>query len=152
MAGHSWSTPLQSLLQGSTTHHLKTPRCPSLLLPYKRAGQGSTRDTGQTQAKSQVLANKSTQLRDQHLKQSPLYSFFLSLRLGRGALSHKLVTPMQAPWCKEIQNSPLPAGRRAFFCPNQDKPRVFSLHHHQVRDTQHSLVGLGPPQDRTLTH
>jgi hypothetical protein len=43
IAGHSWSTPLQSLLQESTTHHLKTPRCPGLLLPYKRADQGSTR-------------------------------------------------------------------------------------------------------------
>jgi hypothetical protein len=43
MAGHSWSTPLQPLLQGSTTHHLKTTRCPGLLLPYKRAGQGSIR-------------------------------------------------------------------------------------------------------------
>jgi hypothetical protein len=47
--------------------------------------------------------------------------FFLSLRLGLAALSRKLVTPTQAPRCKEIQTSP-PAGRRAFICLNQDKP------------------------------
>jgi hypothetical protein len=48
--------------------------------------------------------------------------FFLSLRLRLVALSRKLVTPTQAPRCKEIQNSSPSAGRRAFFCPNQDKP------------------------------
>jgi hypothetical protein len=32
--------------------------------------------------------------------------FFLSLRLGLAALSHKLVNPTQAPRCKKIQNSP----------------------------------------------
>jgi hypothetical protein len=52
-----------------------------------------------------------------------------SLRLGLDTLSRMLVTPTRAPRCKEIQTSP-PAGRRAFFCPNQDKPRVFPLHHH----------------------
>jgi hypothetical protein len=124
MAGHSWSTPLQPLLQGPTKHHLKAPRCPGLLLPYKRAGQDPTRGhgrTGKTQVQNQVPASKGSQFRDQHLKQTPLYSFFLSLRLGLATLSHKLVTPTQAPRCKKIQNSP-PAGRRAFFCPNQDKP------------------------------
>jgi hypothetical protein len=43
MAGHSWGTLLQPPLQGSTKLHLKAPRCPGLLLPYKRAGLGSTR-------------------------------------------------------------------------------------------------------------
>jgi hypothetical protein len=63
MAGHSWSTPLQSLLQGSTKLHLKSPRCPGLLIPYKRAGQGSTRGrgqrtTGKTQAKAKCQKTK----------------------------------------------------------------------------------------------
>jgi hypothetical protein len=44
-------------------HHFKTPRCPGLLSPYKRAGRGTTKGTSWTQD------------RDQHLKQSPLYSF-----------------------------------------------------------------------------
>jgi hypothetical protein len=43
MAGHSWGTSLQPPPQGSIKLHLKVPRRPSLLLPYKRAGQGSTR-------------------------------------------------------------------------------------------------------------
>jgi hypothetical protein len=47
MAGHSWSMPLQPPLQGSTKLHLKAPRCPDLLLPYKRVGQGSTREDEQ---------------------------------------------------------------------------------------------------------
>jgi hypothetical protein len=50
---------------------------------------------------------------------TPLYSFFETW--GRFLLS-RLVTPTQALRCKEIQYSPFPAGRRAFFCPNQDKP------------------------------
>jgi hypothetical protein len=71
-----------------------------------------------------------TQLRDQHLQQSPVVLFFLSLRLGLGALSRQLVTPTQAPRCKEIQNSLPPAGRRAFCARTRINPRVFSLHHH----------------------
>jgi hypothetical protein len=81
---------------------------------------------------------------DQHLKQSPLYShFFLS----------QLVTPTQALRCKEIQYSPLPAGRRAFFCPNQDKPLCTLLASPSRLGTHSidSLIGLGSSQDRTLT-
>jgi hypothetical protein len=44
-----------------------------------------------------------------------LYSFFKTW--DRFPLS-RLVTPTQALRCKEIQYSPFPAGRRAFFCPN----------------------------------
>jgi hypothetical protein len=74
MAGHSWSMLLQPPLQGSTKLHLKTPRRPGLLLPYKRAGQGSKGDKRKTQARSQALASKRIQSTDQHLKQPPLYS------------------------------------------------------------------------------
>jgi hypothetical protein len=90
MAGHSWSTPLQPPLQGSTKLHLKVPRCPGLLLPYKRAGQGSTRgDRQKTQVRSQALASKGTQPTDQHLKQSPplLYSFTFFETWARRPLS-----------------------------------------------------------------
>jgi hypothetical protein len=53
-----------------------------------------------------------------------LYSFFETW--DRFPLS-QFVTPTQALRCKEIQYSPFPTGRRAFFCPNQDKPPVYSL-------------------------
>jgi hypothetical protein len=43
MTGHSWDTSLQPPLQGSIKLHLKALQHPGLLLPYKRAGQGSTR-------------------------------------------------------------------------------------------------------------
>jgi hypothetical protein len=55
---------------------------------------------------------------------TPLYSFFETW--NQFHLS-RLVTPTQALRCKEIQYSPFSAGRRAFFCPNQDKPPVYSL-------------------------
>jgi hypothetical protein len=102
MADHSWSTPLQPLLQGSTTHHLKTPRCPGLPLPYKRAGQGSTRG-GEQDTSPKPSASKQRHTTQRSTSQAiTLVLFFLSLRLGLGALSHKLVTPTQAPRCKEI--------------------------------------------------
>jgi hypothetical protein len=122
MASHPCGMSLQPSLQGSTKLHLKTPRRPDLFLLYKRIGQGSTRG----KAESKIPASQSTQLRDQHLKQSPLYSFTSFETWARCPLS-QLVTPTQAPRCKEIQNSPLPAGHRAFFCPNQDKPPCIPL-------------------------
>jgi hypothetical protein len=56
----------------------RLPRCPGLLLPYKRAGQGSTRREGRSkmQARSQAQIGKGIQPTDQHVKQSPLYSHF----------------------------------------------------------------------------
>jgi hypothetical protein len=105
MAGHSWGTTLQPPPQESTNLHLKAPRCPGLLLSYKRAGPGSTRGKGRRT--EQAPANKQTrlQLTDQHLKQSSLYSFVSLETWARFPLS-QLVTPTQAPRCKEIQNSP----------------------------------------------
>jgi hypothetical protein len=58
---------------------------------------------------------------------TPLYSFFETwdwLPLSQ------LVTPTKALRCKEIQFSPFPAGRRAFFARTRINPYVFSLHHH----------------------
>jgi hypothetical protein len=68
----------------------KAPRCPGLLLPYKRAGPGSTRKNGEqskTQVRNQVPASKGTQFRDQHLKQPPLYSFTFFETWARRPLS-----------------------------------------------------------------
>jgi hypothetical protein len=134
MAGHSWGTSLQPPPQGSTKLHLKAPRRPDLLLPYKRAGQGSTRgdertnkgnneqtnDTRQDARQKPRSTSKGSPPTDQHLKQSLLYSHFSFETWAQFPLS-QLVTPTQAFRCKEIQYSLLPAGRRAFFCPNQDK-------------------------------
>jgi hypothetical protein len=60
---------------------------------------------------------------------------------------------MQALRCKEIQYSPLPAGCRAFFCPNQDKPPCTLLASPSRLGTRitDSLVGLGPSRDQTPT-
>jgi hypothetical protein len=97
------------------TSPLRHPRRPSLLL-YKRAGRGSTRGQAEAQAKQRQKNNKPQTTKNQSL----LYSHFPSETWARFPLS-QLVTPTQALRYKEIQYSPLPAGRRAFFCPNQDK-------------------------------
>jgi hypothetical protein len=66
---------------------------------------------------------------DQHLKQSPLYSLFLSETWDRLPLS-KLVTPTQALRCKEIQYLSLPLDVGPSFARTRINPRVFPLHHH----------------------
>jgi hypothetical protein len=104
------------------------PRCPCLLLPYKRAGRGSTTGGGQRTENDERWTTNNEQRKtslhptkeDQHLKQSSLYSHFSFETWARFYLT-QLVTPTQTLRCKEIQYSLLPAGRRAFFCPNQDK-------------------------------
>jgi hypothetical protein len=53
MASHSWGTSLQPSPQRSTKLHLKTPQRPGLLLPYKRVGQGSTKEKRQSKVPSQ---------------------------------------------------------------------------------------------------
>jgi hypothetical protein len=58
MAGHSWGTSLQPPPQGSTKLHLKAPQRPGLLLPYKRAGQGSTRGTEARQQRTNQHTRK----------------------------------------------------------------------------------------------
>jgi hypothetical protein len=132
----------------------RLPRCPGLLLPYKRVGQGSTRGEGRskTQARSQAQIGKGTQPTDQHLKQSPLYSHFSFETWARFPLS-QLVTPTQALRCKEIQYSPPPLDVGPSFARTRINPRVSSWHHHpdQGHVALDSLIGLGPSQDQTPT-
>jgi hypothetical protein len=69
---------------------------------------------------------------------TPLYSFFKTW--DRLPLS-QLVTPTQALRCKKIQYSPFSAGRRAFFCPNQDKPPcILFASPFGVGSTQHKFT------------
>jgi hypothetical protein len=141
MAGHSQGTSLQQPPQRSTKLHLKyTPGVPASSYPIKRQAGGSTKgDNEQQTMKDQSPSHQ----RDQHLKQSPLYSHFFSETWDRFPLS-QLVTPTQALRCKEIQYSPLPTGHRAFFCPNQDKPPCTLLASPSRLGTRniYSLVGL----------
>jgi hypothetical protein len=109
--------------QHITSRHPGTPASSYPIKGQARALQG---ETGKTQVRSRVQASKGTQLRDQYLKQSPMYSSSPFETHAQFPLS-PLVTPTQAPRCKEIQNSPLPAGRRAFFYPNQDKSPCIPL-------------------------
>jgi hypothetical protein len=92
---------------------------------YPIKGQArALRERAQTNERSKPRT--SLQFTDQHLKQSPVYSHFSFETWARFPLS-QLVTPTQALRCKEIQYSSLPAGRRAFLCPNQDKSSCILL-------------------------
>jgi hypothetical protein len=118
MIGHSQGTSLQPPPQGSTKLHLKgTPGIPASSYPIKGQAGALQRTPGNGQRNT----SHPPIIEDQHLKQSPLYSQLFSETWARFPLS-QLVTPTQALRCKKIQYSPLSAGRRAFFCPNQDKP------------------------------
>jgi hypothetical protein len=144
MAGHSQGTSLQQPPQRSTKLHLKgTPGVPASSYPIKGQAGDSTKRTEDNRRRKE---NQSpSHQRDQHLKQSPLYSHFFSETWDRFPLS-QLVTPTQALRCKEIQYSPLPAGRRASFCLNQDKPPCTLLASPSRLGTHSidTLVGLGP--------
>jgi hypothetical protein len=76
--------------------------------------------------------------------------FFLSETWDRLPLS-QLVTLYKHLGAKKYNTSP--AGRRVFFCPNQDKPPCILLASPSRLGTHNtnSLVGLGPSRDRTLT-
>jgi hypothetical protein len=140
-SGHVATATSTAIDKTSPQRH---PRCPCLLLPYKRVGRGLYK--GGTENNRRRKENQSpSHQRDQHLKQSPLYSRFFSETWDWFPLS-QLVTPTQALRCKEIQYSPLPAGRRAFFCPNQDKPPCTLLASSSRLGTHNidSLIGLGP--------
>jgi hypothetical protein len=83
MAGYSWGTSLQPPPQGSTKLHLKTPRRPGLLLPYKRAGQGSTRKGGDKQTDKARRKPEATLKRAKaHHPQINISSNFLVLSLS----------------------------------------------------------------------
>jgi hypothetical protein len=120
MTGHSRGTSLQPPPQRSTKLHLKgTPGAPASSYPIK--GQAGALQGGQTNNEQQTTKNQSPS--HQRRPTSQAISFVISLSFdtwARFPLS-QLVTPTQALRCKEIQYSLLPAGRRAFFCLNQDK-------------------------------
>jgi hypothetical protein len=135
----------------SSTHPRPSldPRRPCLLLPYKRAGRGLYKGGERRTTKNQ---SPSHHRRSTSQAISFVLSLFLSKTWDRSPLS-QLVTPTQTLRCKEIQYSPLPAGRRVFFCPNQDKPPCTLLASSSRLGTRSidSLVGLGPSQDQTPT-
>jgi hypothetical protein len=97
----------------------------------QRTNQQTQRPNGQgkPQARSHAQTSKGTPPTDQHLKQPPLHSHISFETWAQFPLS-QLVTPTQALRCKEIQYSPLPAGRGASFARTRINPRVFFLHHH----------------------
>jgi hypothetical protein len=106
-SGHVTTTTSIAFDKTSPQRH---PRCPYLLLPYKRAGRGLYKAATENGWKK---TSHLPTIEDQHINQSPLYFHFLSETWDRFPLS-QLVTPTQALKCKDIQY-PLPAGRRAFF-------------------------------------
>jgi hypothetical protein len=127
MASHSRGTSLRSPQQGSTNRHLRAPQRPGLLLPYKRAGQGSitgTEDneqqiTHKSQAKCQALQGSSAEINISSNHLCTLSSLFETW--VRGPLS-QACNPYTSTSVQENTKLSPPAGRRAFFCPNQDKP------------------------------
>jgi hypothetical protein len=72
MADHSRGMSLQSPPQGSTKLHLKGTPSSLPPLPYKRAGQGSTKRGKRTTNNGQQKTSLHPTKEDQHLKQSPL--------------------------------------------------------------------------------
>jgi hypothetical protein len=124
-------------------------RHPSASLPPLDPIKGKAGDS--TKGDGQGKTTHHPTVEDQHLKQSPLY--YLSETWDRLPLS-QLVTPTQALRCKEIQYFPLsPAGRRAFFRLNQDKPPciLFASPSRLGTRSTNLLVGLGPSRARTPT-
>jgi hypothetical protein len=147
MASHSRGTLLQPPPQVSTKLHLKAPWRPGLLLPYKRAGQGSTRGGPTNERTRQDASQKPCSNEQRHTTHRStsqaisLYSHFPFVTWARFPLS-QFVTPTQALRCKEIQYSPLTAGCRAFSCPNQDKSPCILLASPSILGTHstHSLA------------
>jgi hypothetical protein len=117
--------------------------------PIKGQAGDSTRRMADGQSKSQ---SPSHHRRSTSQAISFILSLFLSETWDLLPLS-QLVTPTQALRCKEIQSSPLPVGRRVFFCLNQDKPPCTLLASPSRLGTRctNSLIGLGPSQDQTPT-
>jgi len=48
---------------------------------------------------------------------------------------HACIHPCTSTWVQDNTNTPSPARRRAFSCPNQDKSLCLFLHHHLERGT-----------------
>jgi hypothetical protein len=138
-SGHVATTTSTAFDKTSPQRH---PRRPCLLLPYKRAGRRLYKGAANNGRKK---TSHLPTIEDQHLKQSSLYFHFLSKTWDRFPLS-QFVTPTQALRCKQIQYSPLPAGHRSFFRPNQDRPLCTLLASPSRLGTRSidSLVVLGP--------
>jgi hypothetical protein len=130
MAGHSQGTSLWSAQQESTKHHLKAPRRPGLLSPYKRAGQGSTtnkegtnkrRKNKRQQAKHKI----ETDISSNH--PCPLFPLFETW--ARRPLSHAC-NPYTSTSVQGNTNFSPPLDVEPSFARTRINPRVFSLHHH----------------------
>jgi hypothetical protein len=124
MVGHSRDTSLQSLLQGSTKHRLKAPRCPGLLLPYKRAGQDPTRGDGQQaghklKAKRQQSKTPNIEINISSNHLCTLFSLFETW--ARRPLSQTCNPYASTSVQGNTKLSPL-LDVGPSFCPNQDKP------------------------------
>jgi hypothetical protein len=127
-------------------------RCPGLLLPYKRAGQGSTRGHGQdTSQKPGASKQRHTTHRSTPQATTFVLSHFFFETWAQFPLS-RLVTPTQALRCKEIQHSPLPARRRAFFCPNQDKSPCIPLTSPSGLGTRNTHSSVQDPHETEHRH
>jgi hypothetical protein len=113
MAFHSQGTSLQSPQQGSTKHHLKTPRRPDLLSPYKRVGRRTKKRNNGQQVGHKIEINISSN--------HPCILSSLFETWARRPLS-QACNPYTSTSVQGNTNSLPLAGRRAFFCPNQDKP------------------------------
>jgi hypothetical protein len=101
------------------------PRRPSLLLLYKRAGQGSTK---KEEGRSQEQASKGRRTTNHRQRKTNLllYSHFSFETWAWFPLS-QLVTPTQALRCKEIQFSPSMLDVGPFFARTRIKPPCILL-------------------------
>jgi hypothetical protein len=106
-----------------------TSKTPPTSLPPLTLLKGRQGTLQRGNGEQQTTKNQSpSHQRDQHLKQSPLYSHFFSETWDRFPLS-QLVTPTQALRCKKKQYSPsLDVGPS--FARTRINLRVLSLHHH----------------------
>jgi hypothetical protein len=111
--GHVATTTSTGIDKTSPQRH---PQHPCLLLPYKRAGRGSTggrRTTNNRQRKTNLLCNLT-----------------FPLRPGLGSLSHSL-SPLRKHLGARKYNTPSsPLDVGPFFARSRINIRVSSLHHH----------------------
>jgi hypothetical protein len=92
MAGHSQGTSLQPPPHGSTKLHFKGTRRPCLLLPYKRAGQGSKK--GEVRADEERTTDNEKPVsippKKINISSNLLCTLIFPLRPRLGSLSHSL--------------------------------------------------------------
>jgi hypothetical protein len=124
-------TSLQSPQQGSIKHHLKAPSVLASPRPIKRAGRGFTTDrrqraTNHTPVKSQVPIHSKSFSIEINISSNRLCTFFPLETWALGPLSQACNPYASTSVQGNTKLSPS-AGRRAFFCPNQDKPSCVLL-------------------------